>query len=50
MDNSFLTLSFPVAQNEYFMVEEAKTKHTGFFINRGALEKMFVSSLLLPLT
>jgi hypothetical protein len=26
--------------NEYFMVEKAKTKHTGFFINRGALEKM----------
>uniref|UniRef100_A0A7I4FND0 Hpc2-related domain-containing protein n=1 Tax=Physcomitrium patens TaxID=3218 RepID=A0A7I4FND0_PHYPA len=28
--------------NEYFMVEEAKTKHTGFFINRGALEKINV--------
>ncbi|CAK9274642.1 unnamed protein product [Sphagnum jensenii] len=29
--------------NEYFMVEKAKTKHTGFFINRGALEKISVA-------
>ncbi|KAG0623138.1 hypothetical protein M758_3G150900 [Ceratodon purpureus] len=28
--------------NEYFMVENAKTKHSGFFINRGALEKINV--------
>lgn len=30
------------------MVEKAKTKHSGFFINRGALEKMFVFFSLLP--
>lgn len=43
---SFLTFLNDV-QNEYFMVEKAKTKHSGFFINRGALEKMFVSFSLL---
>ncbi|KAL2653745.1 hypothetical protein R1flu_021873 [Riccia fluitans] len=26
--------------NEYFVVEKTKTKHTGFFINRGKLEKI----------
>ncbi|KAL2642552.1 hypothetical protein R1flu_010139 [Riccia fluitans] len=26
--------------NEYFSVEKAKTKHTGFFVNRGKLEKI----------
>nr|XP_024392536.1 ubinuclein-2-like isoform X3 [Physcomitrium patens] len=44
MDIYFPTLFVLVTQNEYFMVEEAKTKHTGFFINRGALEKISVPS------
>eukprot|EP00249_Psilotum_nudum_P022757 c28634_g1_i1 orf=153-2471(-) len=26
--------------NEYFSVDKSKTKHTGFFVNRGKLEKM----------
>ncbi|OAE29286.1 hypothetical protein AXG93_3102s1120 [Marchantia polymorpha subsp. ruderalis] len=26
--------------NEYFSVEKSKTKHTGFFVNRGKLEKV----------
>lgn len=29
-----------VVQDEYFEVDKSKTKHDGYFVNRGTLEKV----------
>lgn len=32
-----------IVQDEYFQVDNSAIKHDGFFVNRGKLERMWVS-------
>ncbi|KAL2900790.1 Ubinuclein-2 [Bienertia sinuspersici] len=34
-------------EDEYFEVDKSKTKHDGYFVNRGMLEKVYVLSAFL---
>ena len=37
---SLATVACFYIQDEYFEVDKSKTKHDGYFVNRGTLEKM----------